>query len=55
MSNLPQAFLDVGYTPANILEVILGLGQKILSIYTNHIAGTELDAAFSERAWQAPT
>ncbi|MDT8388144.1 MAG: carboxymuconolactone decarboxylase family protein [Thiogranum sp.] len=48
-----QAFLAAGYTPANILEVILGVGQKTLSNYTNHIAGTELDAAFSGRAWKA--
>ncbi len=48
-----QAFLAAGYTPANIMEVILGVGQKTLSNYTNHIAGTELDAAFSGRAWKA--
>lgn len=49
-----QAFFDAGYQPANVLDVIVGVGQKTLSNYTNHIAGTELDAAFSERAWQAP-
>lgn len=49
-----QAFLAAGYQSANVLEVILGVGQKTLSNYTNHVAGTELDAGFSHRAWQAP-
>lgn len=49
-----QAFLSAGFKPADILAVILGVGQKTLSNYTNHITGTELDAAFSGRAWQAP-
>jgi len=30
-----QAFLDAGYTKRNILEVILGLSQKVMSNYTN--------------------
>lgn len=47
-------FLEAGYTPANLLEVILGVGLKTMSNYTNHIVGTELDQAFSERAWAAP-
>lgn len=49
-----RAFLAAGYTRANVLEVVLGVGQKTLSNYTNHIVGTDLDAAFSSRAWQAP-
>lgn len=49
-----QAFLEAGYSAANILEVILGISQKTLSNYTNHVVGTELDAAFAGRAWEAP-
>ena len=49
-----QAFLAAGYGRAQVLEVILGVGMKTLSNYTNHIAGTELDSAFSGRAWKAP-
>lgn len=45
------AFLDAGYTPANALEVVLGVGQKTLSNYTNHIAATPLDQAFAGAAW----
>jgi len=41
-----QAFFDAGYCRANLLEVILGVGMKTLSNYTNHLAETPLDAAF---------
>ena len=37
-----------------MLEVVLGVGLKTLSNYTNHIAGTELDAAFAKAAIDAP-
>lgn len=49
-----EVFLMAGYTPANVLDVVLGVGQKTLSNYTNHLVGTELDKAFAGRAWQAP-
>lgn len=47
------AFMEAGFTPQQILEVVLGIGMKTLSNYTNHIAGTELDQAFAHRAWNA--
>jgi alkylhydroperoxidase family enzyme len=47
-------FIEAGYTRANVLDVIVGVGLKTLSNYINHIAGTELDASFAGRAWQAP-
>lgn len=47
-----SAFLMASYTPADVLDVVLGVGQKTLSNYTNHLVGTELDAAFAGRAWQ---
>ncbi|WP_298840255.1 carboxymuconolactone decarboxylase family protein [uncultured Roseobacter sp.] len=46
-----QALLDAGYTKQTILEVVLGTAFKVLSNYTNHIAETEVDAAFSANAW----
>jgi AhpD family alkylhydroperoxidase len=46
-----EAFLAAGYTSAQVLEVVLGVGLKTLSNYTNHLAGTELDPAFAGRAW----
>ncbi len=48
-----QAFLDAGYSETNILEVVLGVGMKTLSNYTNHLAQTDLDEAFAPKAWQA--
>jgi alkylhydroperoxidase family enzyme len=47
-----QAFLDAGYTNQNILEVILVIGMKTLSNYTNHIAETPLDGAFEPARWR---
>lgn len=47
-----DAFLDVGYTKQNVLEVVLGVGLKTLSNYTNHFVETEVDDAFSANAWQ---
>lgn len=46
-----QAFLDAGYTTQNMLEVVLGYAQKIMSNYTNHLANTVLDEAFEPFAW----
>jgi alkylhydroperoxidase family enzyme len=42
-----KAFYDAGYTRANVLEVILGIGLNTLSNYTNHVAGTPIDQAFA--------
>ncbi len=46
-----QAFLDAGYTRQNILEVILGYSQKIMSNYTNHLAQTPVDKVFEKFEW----
>ncbi|MBI1196248.1 MAG: carboxymuconolactone decarboxylase family protein [Phenylobacterium sp.] len=45
------AFLAAGYGPQQVLEVVLGVGLKTLSNYTNHLAETPLDAAFAPAAW----
>lgn len=45
------AFLDAGYAQQNILEIILGTSLKVMSNYTNHIAQTTLDDAFSVNIW----
>ncbi|MGM0671897.1 carboxymuconolactone decarboxylase family protein [Thioalkalivibrio sp.] len=49
-----QAFLDAGHTPAQMLEVILAIGLKTLSNYTNHIAGTPVDEPMAAERWTAP-
>ncbi|WP_139956954.1 carboxymuconolactone decarboxylase family protein [Flavicella sediminum] len=46
-----QAFYAVGYGEQQVLEVILGLSQKVISNYTNHIANTPVDAPFQKFAW----
>lgn len=48
-----QAFLDAGFTQAQILEVVLGVSMKVMSNYTNHLAKTPVDAAFEKFAWKA--
>ncbi|MEJ8566485.1 carboxymuconolactone decarboxylase family protein [Elongatibacter sediminis] len=47
-----QAFLDAGFTRRQILEIILGLSQKVMSNYTNHLANTPVDAPFRKLEWQ---
>ena len=41
------AFLAAGFTRAQVLEVVLGVGQKTISNYVNHLVGTPLDEAFA--------
>ncbi len=47
-----QAFLDAGFETRNILEVILGVSQKVMSNYTNHFAQTPVDTVFQKFAWE---
>ncbi|HBS29999.1 MAG TPA: carboxymuconolactone decarboxylase [Phycisphaerales bacterium] len=47
-------FTGAGYTPAQALEVVLGVGVKTLSNYANHLAATPLDAAFAPVKWSMP-
>ncbi len=41
-----QAFLDAGYTRAQVLEVVLGVSLKTLSNFINHLAETPIDEQF---------
>ncbi|MBO6509158.1 MAG: carboxymuconolactone decarboxylase family protein [Roseibium sp.] len=47
-----QAFLSAGYTKQNILDVVLGYAQKVMSNYTNHLADTPVDRPFQKFAWE---
>jgi len=47
-------FLGAGFTPANLMEVVMAVGMKTMSNYLNHLVGTELDAGFAGRRWAAP-
>ena len=46
-----DAFYAAGYGERQVLEIILGLSQKVISNYTNHIANTPVDAPFQKYAW----
>ena len=46
-----EAFYTAGYGEQQVLEIILGVSQKMISNYTNHIANTPVDAAFQKFAW----
>jgi uncharacterized peroxidase-related enzyme len=48
------AFLAAGYTKAQALEVVLGVGLKVLTNYTNHIAHTPLDPEYEDERWEPP-
>lgn len=46
-----EAFLAAGYSEIHMLAIILAISTKVISNYSNHIQHTDLDAAFSGRAW----
>ncbi|MCV3274245.1 carboxymuconolactone decarboxylase family protein [Roseobacter sinensis] len=46
-----EALTAAGYSRQTALEVVLGTAVKVLSNYTNHIAETDLDAAFAPNRW----
>ncbi len=46
-----KAFLDAGFTKAQVLEVILAAAFKLISNYTNHVADIPLDEAFQPYLW----
>lgn len=46
-----QAFVDAGYRPGQLFEVVGWLALKLLTNYTNHIAETPVDPQWSAQAW----
>lgn len=50
-----ENFLAADFTKENVLEVIVGVAQKTISNYANHIAATPVDEAFQRYAWKKPT
>ncbi len=47
-----DAFFAAGYGPKQLLEINLGLAQKIMSNYVNHFAETPVDEVFKRFAWE---
>jgi uncharacterized peroxidase-related enzyme len=45
-----DAFLAAGYTPANLMEILLGVALKTISNYLDHISPAPLDEAFQPEA-----
>ncbi|MEX0285009.1 MAG: carboxymuconolactone decarboxylase family protein [Paracoccaceae bacterium] len=47
-----QAFFDAGYSHRAVLDVVLGLAQKTMSNYVNHMAETPVDAVMQGFLWE---
>lgn len=47
-----QRLLDAGFDRQQVLEVVLGISMKVLSNYTNHIAGTPLNGELAALKWE---
>jgi uncharacterized peroxidase-related enzyme len=47
-------FLAAGYTRKNVLELIVGIGQKTISNYVNHLVHTPPDKQTEGFKWKAP-
>ena len=43
-----ETFFAAGYGKQQLLEIIVGLSQKVMSNYTNHLADTPIDAPFKK-------
>jgi hypothetical protein len=46
-----DTFYEAGYGERQVLEVILGLSQKVISNWTNHIANRSVEVRFVKYAW----
>lgn len=46
-----KVFFAAGYAQQQVLEIILGLSQKVISNYVNHVAETPVDPMFKDFAW----
>ena len=46
-----NAFIKIGYTKKQVLEIVLLLAVKVMSNYTNHIAKPKLDDVFASSKW----
>lgn len=57
--NAPQSdieeFLSAGYQPRHVLDILVGVAQKVLSNYTNHLAQTPVDDMFTPFVWTPPS
>jgi len=47
------AFKAHGYTDETVLEIVLAVGYKVLSNYTNHLKETPVDEPFAKFEWDS--
>lgn len=47
-----DTFFSAGYAQKQILEILVGVSQKVISNYVNHLAETPLDMPFESFAWE---
>ncbi len=48
------SFLEAGYTHQNVMEIVLAIGMKVLTTYSNHLFNAPLDDALQPFAWSKP-
>jgi uncharacterized peroxidase-related enzyme len=48
-----NAFLNAGFTNAELLEVVVGISMTAIANYAHNIAKTPVDEAFQPQAWAA--
>lgn len=49
-----QAFFNAGYQPSHVFDALVGVAQKTLSNFTNHMAMTPVDKQFEASSWSPP-
>jgi AhpD family alkylhydroperoxidase len=49
-----DAFYAAGYTPAQALEVVLGIAFSTMANFAGHFANVPLDEPFKAQAWTGP-
>jgi alkylhydroperoxidase family enzyme len=47
-----ETFFNAGYAQKQILEIIVGISQKVISNYVNYLAETPLDEPFKSLVWK---
>jgi AhpD family alkylhydroperoxidase len=50
-----ERFYGAGYTRAQALEVVLGMGFSLMANYAGHVTEPPLDEPFKPHAWQRPS
>lgn len=52
--NTTKLFLDAGYSPSQVLSVILGIATETMASYADRVSGVPMDEQFSPLAWSGP-